>query len=263
MLTSVDTKMNSLPSNKEWIQWGEKDPLHGVASWPDSQRDGARPWTDDAFYNLGKSDWTDFRREWQSYGMDTRAIVEIGCGAGRITRWLAEDFQAVHALDVSDGMISYAREHVRSPNVTFHLVAGTKIPVPDASVTAVFSTHVFQHFDNQQIGREYLTECASVLAPGGSLMIHVPLYEYPLLPRQHELLLAGLKAISHVKATVKRVLGIPLMRGTRYNISATLEFLLSIGFPDPQVRIFAVTSNQGFHPFLLARKMLNSTRSTS
>jgi SAM-dependent methyltransferase len=246
--------MNSLPSNKEWIQWGEKDPLHAVAAWPDSQKDGAKAWTDDAFYSLGQSDWTDFRREWQSYGMNQRAVVEIGCGAGRITRWLAEDFQAVHALDVSDGMIRYAREHVRSCNVTFHLVAGTKIPVPDASVTAIFSTHVFQHFDNQRIGREYFTECARVLAPSGSLMIHVPIYEYPMLPRQHEILRAGLKAISHVRATVKRVLGIPLMRGTRYNVTATLGFLRSIGFTEIQVRIFAPRSNQDFHPFLLARR---------
>jgi SAM-dependent methyltransferase len=246
--------MNFLPSNKEWIQWGEKDPLHAVAAWPDSQKSGAKAWTDDAFYSLGQSDWTDFRREWHSYGMNQRAVVEIGCGAGRITRWLAEDFQAVHALDVSDGMIRYAREHVHSGNVTFHLVSGTKIPVPDASVTAIFSTHVFQHFDNQRIGREYFTECARVLAPSGSLMIHVPMYEYPMLPRQHEILLAGLKAISHARATVKRVLGIPLMRGTRYNITATLGFLRSIGFTEIQVRIFAPRSNQGFHPFLLARR---------
>jgi len=246
--------MSSLASNKEWIQWGEKDPLYGVAAWPDSQKDGTKAWTDDAFYALGKSDWADFHREWQSYGMSSESVVEIGCGAGRITRWLAEDFEVVHALDVSEGMILYARERVRAANVAFHLVTEVKIPVPDHSVSGVFSAHVFQHFDDQGIGRKYFAECARVLAPGGSLMIHIPVYDHPMLPRLHALFLSGMKAISDSKATVRRMLGLPLMRGTRYNMQATLEFLRSLGFRDVQLRDFAVRSNQCFHPFFLARR---------
>ncbi len=98
-------KMMELQSNKEWKKWGETDPLYGVAMWKGKEKDGADAWTDAEFYQLGESDWGDFRRRWERYGVSSKSCLEIGCGAGRITKQLSTYFDEVHAADVSDKMI--------------------------------------------------------------------------------------------------------------------------------------------------------------
>ena len=75
-----------MKSNIEWIKWGAKDPLFAVSSWHGKEKGGANPWTADEFYALGKSDFADFITCLNSFGYDRDHCVEIGCGAGRLTR---------------------------------------------------------------------------------------------------------------------------------------------------------------------------------
>ena len=56
-----------LKTNAEWVEWGRRDPLFGVASWADKQAKGAAPWKDYEFYALGESDWRDFELHWRAY----------------------------------------------------------------------------------------------------------------------------------------------------------------------------------------------------
>src|SRR6266849_3636698 len=106
-------------SNIEWRTWGKTDPLWGVAACEGKRRNGASPWTDPEFYELGAGDWKDYSRHWEQYGVDRRSCVEIGCGAGRMTQQLAGFFGSVHAFDVSPEMVEYARSH-SAPGVEFH-----------------------------------------------------------------------------------------------------------------------------------------------
>lgn len=50
------------------------------------------------------------------------------------------------------------------------------IPFPDASVDAVYHSHVLEHLDREIAGR-FLSECARVLRPGGIIRIVVPDFE--------------------------------------------------------------------------------------
>ncbi|HEY2010067.1 MAG TPA: hypothetical protein VGH23_13825 [Rhizomicrobium sp.] len=52
-------------SNKEWIAWGEKDPLWGVASAPGKERGQPDAWTDEEFYALGAEDFADYLDFWR------------------------------------------------------------------------------------------------------------------------------------------------------------------------------------------------------
>ncbi len=245
-------------SNKEWRKWGASDPLYGVASWAGKSKDGADPWTDEDFYRLGELDWTDFHRHWQRYGVDTTSCLEIGCGAGRITKFLAGTFERVHALDVSDSMIAYARERVPS-NVEFHLATGTDIPLEGSAVSAVFSCHVFQHFDSLSVARQYFHEIARVLAPGGSLMIHLPIFDWPFESRLLRRLYRIRKAADDIEARVKRALMErnlvqPIMRTLRYPLQFFYDELPACGLTEIEVSVFATSSNGAAHPFVLARK---------
>lgn len=247
----------SLRSNQEWKQWGNEDPLYGVASWTGKRKTGSSPWTDEEFYALGESDWRDFLEHWRQYGVNQGACVEIGCGAGRMTRMLAGFFERVIALDVSEGMIERARKAVGS-NVELFLVEDNQIPVESGSAAAVFSTHVLQHLDSVEIGYGYFREAHRVLRPGGTLMIHVPLYQFPnengpwgpVWRRTHSLV----RAVSNVKADIGRWRGSKLMRGTPYSLEGLRSFLCELGFRRVEYRIFPTTANGKLHSFVFGTK---------
>jgi ubiquinone/menaquinone biosynthesis C-methylase UbiE len=165
-------------SNQEWQAWGEKDPLFGVIPQPGRERDGATPWTNVDFDETGRGHREEFLQRWQRYGVERESCVEIGCGAGRLTRHIAGDFAEVQALDVAEGMINYARQHV-GPNVHMHVTDGISLPVADSSVTAVFSVIVFLHFDHIEHAAAYFRDMARALKQGGTVMIKMPLHQWP------------------------------------------------------------------------------------
>lgn len=247
--------MKELNSNAEWKQWGKTDPLWAVASWANKEKGGASPWTEEEFYSLGKLDWRDFLGHWQQYGVALQSCLELGCGAGRITKHLAESFDRVYALDVSEDMISQARKAVDS-NVEFSIIHGTNLPQDDCSVKAVFSAHVLQHLDNTDVGFSYFREFYRVLDAGGTLMVHLPVYQFPDGPTERlmGLLYAFNRRLGGIRAGVKRRLGIKLMRGTTYPIHALSVVLANLGFKNTEFRIFPTKSNGAPHPFVFATK---------
>jgi len=245
-------KGSSLVTNEEWKRWGEVDPLWGVAFWGGKQRGGPHPWTDADFYALGGSDWSDFLGRWKRYGLDKASCVEIGCGAGRITAQLVHHFGEVHALDVSEGMLNYARPRVTEAK--FYLTDGVRIPLGDDTVTSAFSTHVFQHLDSPEASVQVFSEIYRVIAPAATMMIHLPIYSWPLsrglFGRQFRIW----QWLSRQKARVDRLRGVPTMRGTWYEVGWLAQALANLGFVDVEFLIFRVSSNGGLHPFVLARK---------
>src|SRR5712692_11667954 len=97
----MDHKMKS---NVEWKAFGDLDPLWSAASWEQRSKQGANPWTEEEFYRCGEVGWEECLPHWQTYGIDPRACVEVGCGPGRITKQLASFFRHVHGIDVSEAM---------------------------------------------------------------------------------------------------------------------------------------------------------------
>lgn len=173
---------------------------------------------------------------------------------------MAEYFDQVCAIDVSKGMIDYARSQIKASNVSFYLVNGNEIPMPDKSVTAAFSTHCFQHLDTLRDGASYFEEISRVLVSGGSMMIHLPSSSWPsgtgrLVKRIYHI---G-KIVEQVKANLKRYViskgrFIPLMRGNSYPVEYLYDLLPNLGFGSVEIIIFATKSNNDPHPFVLARK---------
>lgn len=250
--------MTELKSNAEWKQWGKDDPLWGVASWASKQKDGASPWTEEEFYALGHSDWQDFLGQWQQYGVGTQSCLEIGCGAGRITKQLAMSFEHVYAVDVSEDMINRAQKAVESGNVEFLVIDGLHLPHGDCSVKAIFSTHVLQHLDSEEIGFSYFREFFRVLETGGTIMVHLPLYQFPhdsgpfgsLMTSQYALY----QTLDNIRADIKRLLGVIMMRDTPYSIKSLSLLLTNLGFKKVEFRIFPLESNGDHHPFVFATK---------
>jgi ubiquinone/menaquinone biosynthesis C-methylase UbiE len=250
--------MTELKSNAEWKQWGKHDPLWGAASWANKQKGGTSPWTEEGFYRLGESDWQSFLAHWRQYGLSTRSCLEIGCGAGRITRQLAKSFNHVYAVDVSEDMISCAREAVDCENVEYSVIDGVHLPQPACAVTAIFSTHVLQHLDSTDIGFSYFREFFRVLDTGGTIMVHLPLHRFPgdasALHVLMECLYAVSRRLGNIRSDIKRHWGAKTMRGTSYPIQSLHRSLVDLGFQNVEFRLYPLPSNGDLHSFVFATK---------
>jgi ubiquinone/menaquinone biosynthesis C-methylase UbiE len=247
----------SLQSNIEWKRWARRDPLWAVCTEQERHRGGAEEWTVQEFYATGESDWRDFVPRWSRYGLRPDSCLEIGCGAGRITKQLCREFGKVCAVDVSEDMIERARAAIAASNVDYHVTDGLTLPLADRSQTAIFSTHVLQHLDNDEIVFAYFAEMFRVLDFGGSVMVHVLLCEWPGAGRiagVHRVIHHALLKISGSLAWLKRKLDIGLMRSTSLHTLGLHSSLERIGFREIEFTTFATVRERRLYSFVMARK---------
>ncbi len=96
-------------------------------------------------------------------------LIEVGCGTGLNTGWLAERAQEVVALDFSPEMLARARQRVAAPQVRFveHDVTHPW-PVADAAADLVVVMLVLEHV--AEVAAVF-AEAARALAPGGTLWL--------------------------------------------------------------------------------------------
>jgi len=157
----------------DWDSRARSAPRYFIAT-------GEQARTEEAFFQSGEanvrehilSDMENICR-----GRDPRALrmVEIGCGAGRLTRALAAIFGEVHAVDVSPEMIRLAGENLRAlPNVRLYVNNGADLSaLPSSSFHFAFSFLVFQHIPDQTIIESYVREVHRVLLPGALFKFQV------------------------------------------------------------------------------------------
>jgi len=95
-------------------------------------------------------------------------MVEIGCGAGRMTKALANIFGEVHAVDISAEMIRIAGERLAGVNnVFFHHNSGIDLrELPSEQFDFALSFIVFQHIPSKDVIESYIGEVHRVLKPG-------------------------------------------------------------------------------------------------
>jgi ubiquinone/menaquinone biosynthesis C-methylase UbiE len=244
-----------MKSNDEWKIWGKTDPLFGVATWEGREKSGLNPWTDDEFYSLG-DDWFDFQIEWtNSVGFRRDVVLEIGCGAGRITQHLADSFDRVLATDVSSDILEYARRRVMPKNITWVESDGSTLPLANSCVDAVFSCQVFQHFPSTEVQLNLFKEIHRVLKPGGSFFIHLPIHVYPLA---YPAFSKAMQKIFHIflylykaRAWIRRqLMGIGFgsyMQMTSYELDALLLDLNRLGFSDVCISMVRPRKSLGIH----------------
>ncbi len=96
-------------------------------------------------------------------------VVEIGCGAGRMTRAIAARARAVRGLDVSSEMLDVARRmNPQLENVEWVHGDGTTLAsIETATADACISHVVFQHIPDPEVTLGYVREMGRVLRPGG------------------------------------------------------------------------------------------------
>jgi ubiquinone/menaquinone biosynthesis C-methylase UbiE len=101
--------------------------------------------------------------------LDGRKVIEVGCGTGRNTVWLAKRAAEVVGMDFSDAMLAKARGRVNNPRVRFvqHDVSVTW-PFADASADAVVAMLILEHVEYLE---PVFVEIARVLRSGGQFLL--------------------------------------------------------------------------------------------
>jgi ubiquinone/menaquinone biosynthesis C-methylase UbiE len=103
-----------------------------------------------------------------------RVLLEIGCGSGRMTEFMAYDFKKVIGADISGEMIKQGRKRLkRFDNVELVETNGETLPLLRNSVDIVFSYLVFQHMKTRYMVESNFKEVYRVLKPGGLLKVRV------------------------------------------------------------------------------------------
>jgi malonyl-CoA O-methyltransferase len=98
-----------------------------------------------------------------------RSILELGCGTGKNTIFLARIGGTVHAVDFSEGMLARAEEKVRRGNVTFAVADLTKTwDYPDRGADLVVCNLVLEHIPDLDF---IFAEVARVLTDGGRFFL--------------------------------------------------------------------------------------------
>lgn len=99
-------------------------------------------------------------------------VLDVGCGPGHVTAFLAAAGADVRGLDLSPGMIEVARARV--PAATFEVGDLRALPHATGSLAAVVAMYSLVHVPRAGLASA-VAELARVLAPGGLLLaaVHV------------------------------------------------------------------------------------------
>jgi SAM-dependent methyltransferase len=158
------------------------------ADWDQRARENARhyvntantQWTDDEFFASGERTvaeeiLTDMGNICQGKRPADMRVLEIGCGAGRVTRALAKLFGEVHAVDVSGEMVRQASEALSGfPKAFVYQNNGKDLTVvPEREFDFAFSSIVFQHIPSREIIENYVREVSRLLRPGALFKFQV------------------------------------------------------------------------------------------
>ena len=103
-------------------------------------------------------------------GRQFGSIMEIGCGTGKNTAFLAEIGKTVHALDFSEGMIAQAKAKVTAGNVRFAMADLTRRwPGEEAAYDLVVCNLVLEHIEDLGF---IFSEASRVLTERGQFLVN-------------------------------------------------------------------------------------------
>jgi SAM-dependent methyltransferase len=169
---------------RDWDQRARENARHYVAT-------GKADWSDDEFFRSGEESaagdiLNDTDNVFQGKDPKQMRVLEIGCGAGRVTRALGRIFGEVHAVDVSGEMVAQARSSVADmPHVHVYQNNGFDLTViPPLEFDFAYSFIVFQHVPSREIIQNYVREVHRLLRPGALFKFQVQGYPLTSTPDQ-------------------------------------------------------------------------------
>jgi SAM-dependent methyltransferase len=168
---SVEEQLRKM--REDWDQRARENARHYVNT-------AETDWTDEQFFASGERTvaeeiLTDLGNICQGKAPKDMRVLEIGCGAGRVTRALARLFGEVHGVDVSGEMVRICGQALHDqPNAFVYQNNGQDLAViPELPFDFAFSSIVFQHSPSREIIESYVREVQRLLRPGALFKFQV------------------------------------------------------------------------------------------
>ena len=118
----------------------------------------------------GTEIWPSLLHTIRSVDSGTRRVLDVATGTGLFSVRLAEEGFHVLGLDQNPHMLAQAIRKAKQRACSFQGVLGLaeQLPLPESSISVIFSTNAIHHFDLQA----HFTEVKRVLKPGGCYVIY-------------------------------------------------------------------------------------------
>jgi len=180
----LDTTRQLIRMRRNWERRAKENARHYVVTGQDR-------WSDEEFYRSGmvtldEEILNDLGNVCQGKDPKQMRVLEIGCGAGRVTRAFAGFFGEVYAVDISREMVRQAREAVAGfPNTRIIHNNGKDLSAvrlkwwhrfglgEPLKFDFAFSFMVFQHIPSRRIIENYVREAGRLLRPGALFKFQV------------------------------------------------------------------------------------------
>lgn len=149
----MSSKVNNEFYNDLGEEWYNSDD-HAIALLRVEQ-DTKNPWVLDQIK-------TNFSRE-------NIKILDIGCGGGFLTNFLAHHYDHIFGVDLSESSLSIARKYDSHKKVSYQKADAYHLPFDEQEFEVVCVMDFLEHVEDP---KKVLTEAARVLKPGGILLFH-------------------------------------------------------------------------------------------
>ena len=139
-------------------------------------------------------------------------VLDVGCGPGHWTKFLADQGAEVEGIDLVPAFIKQAEETF--PGIQFRVASLASLGVPEGYASGILAWYSLIHFAPDQVPA-VLRELARCLAPGGLLLLGLfegdqiarfphavtPAYSWPVGELTTMLSAAGFETVSHQRRT--------------------------------------------------------------
>jgi len=219
---------------KDWEQFGRDDPFYGVFS---SNEYSGKLFDDDSVKRLYGSGDKHVKcilalaaRHFDFHPVGD--ALDFGCGVGRLTLPLAEAFDNACGLDISEGMLSTAREAAKLrgiENVRFERISSGE-QIPKARYQFVHTYITLQHMIVSE-GERRFNELVGALSDGGVGAIHFTYghVDGAIAHTLREILKRNAIARGLSNIMKKRAWNYPVMAMSKYSIPKMLGLLSDHG----------------------------------
>jgi 2-polyprenyl-3-methyl-5-hydroxy-6-metoxy-1,4-benzoquinol methylase len=104
-----------------------------------------------------------------------KRVLDLGCGWGNFSVWLAKQGAQVTAVDLSEALLDAARVLAEANGVTceFRVADIVALPFDDGQFDVVTGIAILHHLSEQDV-RSAIGECRRVLKSGGAAHFHEP-----------------------------------------------------------------------------------------